>query len=80
MSCFNLSLTTLICPKQVATILSLQQSLFSQIYDPKHDIWTQSVDLSGYRMGFCAAVSESEDELYIVGGIDENGNYAHMLQ
>ena len=27
-------------------------------------------------MGFCAAVSESEDELYIVGGIDENGNYA----
>ena len=47
--------------------------LYLQIYNPKLDIWTQSVQFNNYRIGFCAAVSQNQEELYIVGGIDKNG-------
>ena len=47
--------------------------LYLQIYNPKLDMWTQSVQLNSYRVGFCAAVSQNQEELYIVGGIDKNG-------
>ena len=47
--------------------------LYLQIYNPKLDMWTQSVQLNSYRIGFCAVVSQNQEELYIVGGIDKNG-------
>ena len=30
------------------------------------------MSLSGFRLGFCAVASENEEELFIVGGIDQN--------
>lgn len=44
-----------------------------EVYDPATNTWTQSVALSGFRLGFCAAASPSEEEIFIVGGIDQNG-------
>lgn len=29
------------------------------------------MQLTGFRLSFCAAVSENEEELYVVGGIDQ---------
>lgn len=31
------------------------------------------MDLTGYRMGFCAVVSKDEDKIYLMGGFDQNG-------
>jgi hypothetical protein len=42
-----------------------------QIYDPETDEWTQSVALTGFRLGFCAAATE--DFIYIFGGFDQDG-------
>ena len=42
------------------------------MYDPISNTWTQSVSLSGFRLGFCAVASETEEELFIVGGIDQS--------
>jgi len=44
-----------------------------EVYDPTTDTWSESVTLTGFRLSFCAAVSETEEEIYIVGGIDRNG-------
>ena len=43
-----------------------------QIYDPTKDEWKQGVTLTGFRQSFCAVVSNSEQEIFLVGGIDEN--------
>merc|ERR1712020_516588 len=44
-----------------------------EIYDPVANTRTQSISLTGFRLAFCAVVSPNEDEIFIVGGIDQNG-------
>ena len=59
--------------KRTSLLIELRLSYLSfQIYNPKLDMWTQSVKLTSYRIGFCAAVSQNQEELYI--GKDHTGN------
>jgi len=44
-----------------------------EVYDPATDTWSDFVAFSGFRLSFCAAVSETEEELYLVGGVDRDG-------
>ena len=46
---------------------------FFQVYDPKTNTWTESIKMTGYRLSFCTRVSKNEKEIYVVGGIDQNG-------
>lgn len=44
-----------------------------EVYDPATDTWSDFVTFTGFRLSFCAVVSETEEELYLVGGVDGNG-------
>lgn len=45
-----------------------------EIYDPQDDTWTLAkVNMTGTRYGFCASVDLMENNLYLTGGIAENG-------
>ena len=48
------------------------KDFFDQIYDPSIDEWSQFVTLTGFRQSFCAVVSNFQDEIFLVGGIDQN--------
>ena len=52
---------------------AFQLNFLSQVYDPATDIWSDFVTFTGFRLSFCAVVSETEEELYLVGGVDGNG-------
>ena len=52
---------------------AFQLHFLSKVYDPATDIWSDFVTFTGFRLSFCAVVSETEEELYLVGGVDGNG-------
>ena len=43
-----------------------------QLYDPSTNTWEPSVELTGFRLGFCTALSQDQRQLYIMGGIDQD--------